>query len=202
MSGQIDSEEALQKSKVLFERKRLVTISNALQLMEKNAKQYLEQFEQSPDYRLFRTQFRQYQHTSQLDQIVQFQLCDLSDPDISFYRQAEKKILVCYNKIRDYAHFQQIMKYDLTFLYDDLRAKIDWYDCSMLSCMKIRGLNISGRCKQSDKQCFIDEVRTSLERSEVCKGKYDEYFEKSFKQCVMDIAPINSVQQTKKTIFF
>lgn len=88
------------------------------------------------------------------------------------------------------------------YLYDDTRARINWYDCSQLACMKIRGLHLSNTCQKGNKACFETAVKQSLERSEVCKGKFNEYFETTFQQCLQDISPINSLLQTKKTIFF
>lgn len=47
---------------------------------------------------------------------MEFKLCDLADPENSFYKQSEKKIVICYNKVRDYAHFGQIMKTNVATL--------------------------------------------------------------------------------------
>lgn len=51
----------------------------------------------------------------------------------------------------------------------------------MISCMKIRALNLSRKCPRNDKICYETEVKSQLERNEVCKGKFNEYFENSYK---------------------
>ena len=47
--------------------------------------------------------------------------------------------------------------------------------------MKIRGLNISQLCKNGDKECIRNEILEQLEKTETCKGKFEEYFENAYK---------------------
>ncbi|KRX04522.1 hypothetical protein PPERSA_04337 [Pseudocohnilembus persalinus] len=191
----MEAQKSLDESRI-FQKNRILEISHTLQRMQKKCDKYLQEFEQSGDWKKFKEGFLSYNFLFKPHEVVQFQTCDLGDKETSFFLPKKQEIIVCSNKIQGQEHFNQVLKYELTIMYDSIRSKIDYNNCKQLTCMHIRALNLSEICQRGNKNCYKDKIDQIIFKNPVCQGQ-EKIFDKTFETCVVDIAPYNTLKHSR-----
>lgn len=60
---------------------------------------------------------------------------------------ASPAVVICSNRVRDYAEFEQTVTHELIHAVDQCRVKdVDWGDLKKHACTEVRASNLSGEC--------------------------------------------------------
>lgn len=73
------------------------------------------EYETSKIWSNFRESFLSHNSQINLKYLVELAACDLADPQESYFVPGSRKgqIVICYNKVRDQAHFNQLLTYNV-----------------------------------------------------------------------------------------
>ena len=125
------------------------------------------------------------------------------------YLPTDNKIMLCANTLMLKTDFDNAIRRQLIFMYDNIRGKgsYNMEKCKHLACTEIRASLFSDKCKLSQnalemfrksnqgpkidaqKYCFKNQAIEHLKEKFKCRDKADQYVNYVFDQCLNDKSP-------------